>query len=491
MEPLRVLFVASEATPLAKTGGLADVVTSLGRELVREGHDVRVVIPMYRRIAEGGFVTTPVAGLQDLELSLGTKTHFFSVSRTELGGDGTLSAELVRCPELFHRDAIYTQDADEPLRFAFLTRAAVRICQATGWSPDIVHVHDWHTALLPLYLRKFLSWDALFERTKTVLTIHNLGYQGVFSSEHIAELELEDHEDLLWDEDLRQGRINFLRTGILYAHAITTVSETYAREIQTEEHGHGLDPLLRRRAEDVVGIVNGVDYGEWSPESDRRLARNYSAAEPEGKTDCRNALLARLGLPDDPRGPVFGIVTRLTAQKGLELLPDAIQPVLQSEDVRLCVLGSGEERYERYFSWLAETHPGKVAFRAGYDEDLAHQIEAGADIFLMPSRYEPCGLNQMYSLRYGTVPIVRRTGGLADTVEPYDERSGEGTGFLFDAFNADALFEAMRSAISTFRHPEAWGKLMRNGMQKDFSWERQVRPYVDLYRRLIASQTER
>ncbi len=483
MPPLKVCLVASEIVPFAKTGGLADVTAAIGRYLHGHGHDVRLLMPMYRGVREGGWAFEPVAAVQDVAVRFGERRFTFSISTAGLPESGA-PVHFVRCPELYDRDGIYTSDADEHLRFAMLARACLLYCQWTQWAPDVIHCNDWHTGLLPFYLKHGYSWDRLFHGTRTVLTIHNIGYQGRFSAEVVPSLELSDHRHLLYQEDLERGELNFLKTGLLYADVLTTVSETYAREIQGEELGMGLHELLRRRSDHLVGIVNGVDYAAWDPERDRLLPHHYSARDLSGKRRVKQALLERLGLPLDAGVPVFGIVSRMTGQKGFELLPDILAVLLQAEDLRLVVLGSGEERYERYFDWLGRTFPTKCAFRNGYDEELAHWIEAGSDAFVMPSRYEPCGLNQMYSLRYGTVPIVRRTGGLADTVQDYDPASGRGTGFVFDAFTADALYHALRRCLETWRDRAAWERLMRSGMAQDFSWERQGRHYVALYERL-------
>ena len=328
----------------------------------------------------------------------------------------------------------------------------------------MIHCNDWHTGLLPLYLKVGYGWDRLFARTRTVLTIHNIGYQGVFGAAVADELGFDEHRELLHQEDLAEGRLSFLKTGLMYADALTTVSETYAREIQTEEFAMGLQDILRARSESLVGIVNGIDYTEWDPETDPQIARNYSVDDLQGKHECKRALLEEMELPFDPEVPVLGIVSRLTMQKGFELLPDILPVLLRRYDMRLVVLGSGEEKYEQYFGWLAHAFGSKVAFRDGYDEALAHRIEAGSDAFLMPSRYEPCGLNQMYSLRYGTPPIVRHTGGLADTVEAYDPETGQGTGFVFHDFSPDALFEAIVRALECLPRPV---HLAASGTQRD------------------------
>jgi starch synthase len=483
MQPLRVCLLSSEVVPFAKTGGLADVAAALARRLHELEHDVRLVMPFYKRL-RGQADFRPVPELQDVPIRCGERTYWFSISTARLP-KSTLKVWFVRCPELFDRDGIYTQDPDEPLRFSVLTRAALECCQWTKWSPDIVHANDWHTALAPLYLRTIYAWDKLFADTRTVLTIHNIGYQGVFGADALRDLALENERRFLYQEDLHEGRINFLKTGVLYANALTTVSRTYAREIQGDEQGMGLQHLLRQRAEWLFGIVNGVDYGEWSPKKDPLIPERYSARDLRGKEACKRALCDEHGLEHDASAPLIGVVSRLTAQKGFELLPDILPVLLHRENLRLVVLGSGEERYENYFRWLAGAFPGKVAFRAGFDNVLAHWIEAGSDMFLMPSRYEPCGLNQMYSLRYGTVPIVRRTGGLADTVEPWDPETGAGTGFLFDEFTPDALLVAIQRALSTWRDEASWQRLVQNGMARDFSWEHQADEYVALYRKLV------
>jgi starch synthase len=481
---MKILMVSAEVAPFAKTGGLADVAAALTRHLAAEGHDVKLVMPFYGRVARGKWAFHPEKELQGLELSLAGRAYGYSVCSAKLP-QSSADVLFLQSNELYGRDAIYTWERDEHLRFGLLSRAPMELCQRLRWAPDVIHCNDWHTGLAPLYLKAAYAWDELFARTRTVLTIHNIGYQGVFPADSLHELGLGAHEHLVHQDDLRAGKLNFLKTGLIYADALTTVSQTYAREIQTQDFGMGLESLLRARADSIMGIVNGVDYGEWDPANDIRIPQRYSAKDLGGKRICRDQLLARMKLAPARSAPVFGIVSRLTAQKGFELLPEVL-PALLKQDVRLCVLGSGEERYEQYFHWLHGAHPGKVSFWAGYDDELAHWIEAGSDFFLMPSLYEPCGLNQMYSLRYGTVPIVRKTGGLADTVEPFERKTLKGTGFLFDEFTSVALEGALRRGLECYRDPESWRALVQNGMARDFSWDRQGKQYVELYGRLAA-----
>jgi len=482
---LRVCQSAAELAPFAKAGGLGDVVAGLARALGRAGHDVRVFLPFYAPIARLDRSYSLVDFLRDVELPFGARRLRFSVFTTRLP-ESNVDAYFVHCPALYHHDTVYAPGWDEYLRYALLSRATLECCQRMGWAPDVVHVHDWHTALVPLYLRTLYSWDRLFARTRTVLTLHNLGYAGNFAAQLLPELGLAGSGHLVHQEDLAAGRLSFLRTGLLHADFLSTVSRTYAREIQTPEFGFGQDALLRARADHLVGIVNGVDYGEWDPARDPHLPHKYSARSLAGKGRMKRALLERAGLAASERAPVLGIVSRLTAQKGLDLLFDVLPELLAQRDLRFVALGSGEARYETFLAWLQSSFPGKAWFHRGYHEELAHWIEAGADLFLMPSRYEPCGLNQMYSLRYGTPPVVRRTGGLADTVELWNPATREGTGFPFEHFTPEGLRWALDYALQVYQDAEAWKQLQANGMARDFGWDRQVREYEELYRRALA-----
>ncbi|MCA8966876.1 MAG: glycogen synthase [Planctomycetota bacterium] len=496
MRPLRLALVASELAPYAKTGGLADVQLGLGRWLGKPddgsrrdgngpGHDVRVIVPFYRRIAKSKIATTPLAGAERIDVRFPQRTIRFGIREGTLP-DSKVKVWFVDCPELYDREGIYTEDGDEALRFAMLSRAVLETCQRLQWAPDVIHCNDWHTGLLPLYLRTLYQWDRLFAGTRTLLAIHNIGYQGFYPEKQLDTLGLGDQRAHLHHGDLRNGNFSFLKTGVLHATKLSTVSVTYAREIQTDEFGMGMQELLRDRSKDLIGIVNGVDYGDWDPATDPRIPHHFDVDDLSGKAKMKAALLQRFELPHDPRAPVFGVVSRLTSQKGFELFADSIPVFLQREDMRLCVLGSGESKHEDYFQWLRDTWPDKVGVYRGFQEDLAHWIEAGSDVFLMPSRFEPCGLNQMYSLRYGTPPIVRRTGGLADTVVPWNPDTRTGTGFLFDEFSSQALAGTIDWALRNWRDQRGWRQMLKNGMSQDFSWDQKGPEYVALYRSLLS-----
>jgi starch synthase len=368
-----------------------------------------------------------------------------------------------------------------------LSWASLLLCQRLGFAPDIVHANDWQTALLPLLLKTAFAWDRLFERTRCVLTIHNIGHQGSFDARILGETGLGAAAHHFHQDQLREGRINFLLTGILYANALTTVSPTYAKEIQRPEHGAGLDAFLRERENVLFGILNGVDENDWSPETDPHLAQRYAIDSLEGKEVCKRDLVRSAGLRYHAHVLVFGIVSRLAWQKGFDLCFGVLPRVLARRPVQLVVLGTGEPKYEEFFRGLSRRFPNQVAYRAAFSEPIAHKVEAGSDCFLMPSRYEPCGLNQMYSLRYGTPPVVHRTGGLADTVTAFDRRSGEGNGFVFDHFDEPGFAYGVDQALRTWgtgrgEDRARWRRLQQNGMRLRFGWAERVASYERIYR---------
>jgi starch synthase len=465
---MRILMVSAEASPFVKTGGLGDVLGSLPAALARQGEEVAVLLPRYQSVSTNGAERIASA------LSLFVGPHGFSVDidRIEQGGVSYLFAD---CAPLYDRPEIYGSYPDNAIRFALLSQAALGVARYV-FRPHVFHVHDWTGGLLGPYLRTNLAGDPTFLGARVIFTIHNLGYQGNFPLAAMSELGLS--QDVYRPEGLEfWGRVSFLKAGIVWADAITTVSPTYAREIQTPEHGFGMEGVLRERAGRLSGILNGVDYSEWDPGTDAHLAACYSADDLSGKRASKKALLAELRLPDDEAAlerPLVGIVSRFAAQKGFDLLME-IAPWLMGQDLALAVLGSGEERLERMFRDLASAHPDKVAVRLGYDHGLSHRIEAGADMFLMPSRYEPCGLNQIYSLRYGTVPIVRATGGLEDTVDA-------STGFKFRGYSGANLRRAIGEALAAYRNRDGWTARMCRGMSKDFSWGASAAKYRRLYR---------
>lgn len=485
---LAICLLASEVAPLSKTGGLADVAGALAKYLHADGHEVRLFTPCYSSIDRAALGARPVAALQQVPLALGAHQYLFSVLEAALPGAGGARVFLIDCPALYARASLYTADPDEHLRFIALTRAALMSCARLKFAAQIFHCNDWHTAFAPLFLRTEYAREPLFAAARTVLTIHNIGYQGIFPAADVADLSLPPGDThLLHQDDLRAGRINALRQGILYADAITTVSPTHAREICTAEYGMGLEDSLRARGGALTGILNGVDYDEWDPRRDRFLPVHYDPEHLAGKAALKRQFLARMRLTTAPEVPLAGVVSRLAMQKGIELMFDTLPRLLESRPLAFAALGSGEAKYERFFAKLQRSFPGRVVFESGYDEALSHWIEAASDLYLMPSRYEPSGLNQMYSLRYGTVPVVRRTGGLADSVEHYDVASGRGTGVVFNDFDPPALEWAVNFALDLFGQPAHWSRVMLNGMSQDFSWQRATGEYEAVYRRLTGA----
>ena len=466
-------MVASEAAPFVKTGGLADVLGSLPAALVKHGDEVAVVLPRYRT----ALIDSSERIWHQMPLSVGP--HAFTVAIDQVLRQG-VRYFFVDCPVLYDRPGIYNEHnvdyPDNHIRFALLNQAAIGIARYI-FRPGIFHAHDWQAGLLAPYLRSNLAGDPTFFGTKCVLTIHNLGYQGNFWAVRMQEIGLDPA--LYHTEGLEfNGMISFLKGGIVFSDAVTTVSPTYAREIQTPEYGFGFDGLLRSRFYKLSGILNGVDYVEWDPETDPYLPARFSAADLSGKAGCKRHLLEEMGLPVQMDRPLIGIVSRFADQKGFDLLADIAAP-LAEQDVSLVVLGSGEQRFEDMFRHFAIVRPDKFAVRIGYDDALAHRIEAGSDMFLMPSRYEPCGLNQIYSLRYGTVPIVRATGGLDDTVD-------SSTGFKFGAYSPHALAGAIGEALHAWQSRDAWTERIRRAMAKDFSWEASALQYQKLYAELAS-----
>jgi len=475
---MKITIVSSEAVPFAKTGGLADVVTALGKELVELGNEVTLMIPFYQGIS---IVPTTVTG----PLSLSFAGRHISYSILESVHEG-IHIVFVDAPNYFQRSGIYGDsfggfnDNDE--RFIFFTRACIEYYKRKGDRPDVFHCNDWPTGLLPLFLRTHYYHDFI-SRTPVLFTIHNIAYQGNFSADRYSLLEL-GRDYFTADSTEFFGMVSFLKTGILYSDLLTTVSKRYSYEIQTPEFGYRMDGVLRRRADRLFGVLNGIDDEVWNPETDGLIVRNYSINNLAGKEDCRKELLASAGLNVSTVWPVIGIISRLASQKGFDLLESAGDRILDM-GTKLIVLGSGEYRYEQYFNGLRARRPHQVAVALKFDNVLAHKIEAGADMFLMPSHYEPCGLNQMYSLRYGTVPVVRATGGLDDTVQEWDWNTSSGNGFKFFEYTADALLGAVWRARTAFDNKDAWRQLQQNGMRGNYSWRSSALKYMGLYEQAV------
>ncbi len=478
---MHIVFAASECVPFAKTGGLADVVGALPPELVKLGHEVTVYLPLYagvERHIEGEWkyairsITIPFeyynrfAGIVDGGKRAGVQYYFMD------------------CPELFDREELYGPKGGEfPNnweRFGLYCRAVLEAAKLLG-VPEIFHVHDWQAALIPVYLRTTYAADPQLGRAGTVLTIHNAGYQGWFPPPTTERLLFP--WDLFTMDKLEQfDTFNFLKGGLIYSDILTTVSRKYAEEIQTPEFGEKLDSVLRGRSADVRGILNGVDYAKWDPATDKHLAARFSPEDLSGKAACREDLLHAFGMEHvGPATPIIGIVSRFAAQKGFDLV-EQIAPLLVDRDVAVLALGSGEPRYEKFFRDWAFWHKANVGVQIRYDDSLAHKIEAGSDMFLMPSRYEPCGLNQIYSLKYGAVPVVRATGGLDDTIEEWDAEKGTGTGFKFGGYSAAGLMTAIDRALAAFQDKSGWKRLMLNGMARNYSWEQPAREYAAVYK---------
>jgi starch synthase len=477
---MRIVIAASECVPFAKTGGLADVVGALATELARQGHELTVYLPLYTSVRRQ-LAGESMYAVRSITIPF--QQHNHKVGIVDGGRRAGVQYYFVDCPALFEREGLYGTYADDypdnAERFALFCRAVLEASKKLG-VPQVFHAHDWQAALIPVYLRTVYAADPLLNRAGVVMTIHNAAYQGTFPPSTTEQL-LFPWEIFTMDKVEQFDKFNFLKGGLVYADMLTTVSRKYAEEIQTPEFGEGLDSVLRGRAADLRGILNGVDYAEWNPATDRNLAANYSPENLAGKAICRADLLNAVGLElVEDSTPVIGIVSRLVAQKGFDLV-EQIAGRLSEMNVAVVALGAGEPAYEKFFRDWAFWNKANVAVRIGYDNALAHKIEAGADIFLMPSLYEPCGLNQIYSLKYGTVPVVRATGGLDDTIEEWNPRQGTGTGFKFKGLRAEGLWAGIERALAAFEDKEGWRRLMLNGMARDYGWEQPAREYAAIY----------
>lgn len=475
---MKIVVVTSEAAPFVKTGGLADVTGALERGLRKRGVDASLILPLYKCIREN---FSPVRTSKKVILRMGQKVISASVWLSEKSSSPY--AYFIECDELYGREELYgTSEGDYPdnaLRFSFFSRAVPELCSALKISPDVIHCNDWQTGLLPLYLKAHHSENRIFRNTTVLFTIHNLGYQGLFP---VSDLE---QTGIGWEyykpEGLEfYGKVNFMKAGLIYSDLLSTVSETYAREITEKEQGFGLDGVLNKRKAELFGITNGIDYDEWDPSRDTMIPARYGPEDRSGKKQCRKRLLAETGLRDSTL-PVFGIVSRLSSQKGLDLVAGSMEDLL-SMGVNLVMIGKGDEHYQNQFTDFSEKYKGRVYVRIGFEEQFSHLVYSGSDFFLMPSLYEPCGLGQLISLRYGTIPVARGTGGLVDTIVDYDQITSTGTGFLFSDYTVDGLLGAVKRAMCVFADRDRMHRMIADAMKADFSYERAVAKYLDLYR---------
>ncbi len=485
---MKVVYLSSEVVPFTKTGGLADIAGAIPKSLQNLGVEIAVITPLYGVIKEAGYSITKT-DIQ-FEVKIGDRLKPGCVYKGFLP-DTKIPVYFLDNEQYYGRMGLYnypgtTNDFEDNCeRFIFFAQGALEVIEKLKLCPDIVHCNDWQTGLVPVYLKTRYAGKACYARTKTIMTIHNITYQGVFWHWDMNLAGL-DWSLFNWKQLEFYGKMNFLKGGIVFSDVITTVSETYAKEIQTAEYGAGLDGVLRDKADNLYGIINGVDYETWNPETDEYIVANYSAKKLSGKQLCKKALQRKYGLPEK-NVPVIGMITRLIDQKGLDLIADKFHDLMKT-DSQFILQGTGEQRYHELFRAYAKKFPSKVAAKLSFDEQGAHEIEAGADMFLMPSRFEPCGLNQLYSLKYGAVPIVRSTGGLADTIT--DARlqpilNGNANGFSFKEYNADVMLDTVMNAIDLFKNKSKWTHLMRNGMTQDWSWEKSAKKYYELYKMLV------
>jgi len=484
-DKLKILFLSPEAVPFAKTGGLADVAGALPTALKKLGADVRLMLPFYRSVREGKLDIRRLS--KEIEVPLGGRSLTCRVLQSKTGS--SVPVYLLEREDLFDRPNLYGDNLgdyyDNLERFVFFNRAAIELCESIPFKPDIIHCHDWQTGLVPAILKGIKQPNIFWKDTKIVFTIHNIGYQGAFRAEKLAITGLPFHDFFTSDGLEFWGQISLLKSGIVYSQAITTVSPKYAQEIQTGEYGLGMEGILQHREKDLYGILNGVDYELWNPARDQYISDPYTPKTLTMKSTCKTSLLQEMGLDHDLMDrPLAAMISRLDSQKGLDLLM-AILNKLMSLNIGLVILGSGHEMVERGIQRAAKRHAGRLGIHIGFNESLAHRIMAGADMFLIPSRYEPCGLTQMYALKYGTVPIVRATGGLDDTIVDFNPEMEEGNGFKFEAYEPKAFLDAVHRAITFYQDRKIWKTIQKNGMKEDFSWKRSALEYMDLYRSLM------
>jgi starch synthase len=481
-EDLKVLFLSSEVLPFAKTGGLADVAGALPIALKRRGIDVSVIMPFYRTVKESTHEVSLI--FKDLEIPFGEKMLRADIFQSKFGND--VPIYLVEREDMFGRPNLYGNSKgdyyDNLERFSFFSHAALKIMHSLEYAPDVIHCHDWQTGLVPALIKGPYRKGSFLSTTSTVFTIHNIGYQGLFPPEKLPVTGLSGPQ-YFHPEGLEYwGNVSLLKAGIMYSDVVTTVSPTYAKEILSHEQGLGMEGVVMSRSKSLFGILNGIDYEEWDPSKDAHLACCYSPLTMGNKRKCKQDLLKEIGFDRTmPQRPLIGMVTRLDKQKGLDILLEAFENIIEL-DVDLVILGSGDEKIEEALRNIADRRPDRVSVHRGFNNPLAHRIMAGADMLLVPSHYEPCGLTQLYALKYGTVPVVRATGGLNDTIEQFDEKTKAGNGFKFKYYTSDDLVEAIKCAVEIYKNKKLWKKLMSNGMALDFSWDKSAEDYINIYK---------
>jgi starch synthase len=484
---MKIAFFASEAVPFIKTGGLADVAGVLPKALEKLGCEVRVYIPKYSEINEAKYNLIYRRDIGEIQIKIADKIRIVKLYQSKLP-DSNVIIIFIDCPYYFNRGKVYTNDIDEDERFILFNKGVLEAMRMEKWSPDIIHCNDWQTGLIPLYIKDNYKTDNLFSNTKSLFSIHNIGYQGRFPESTLIKAGLNKQYYFREGPVVIGNTFSFLKTGLWFADIITTVSETYAKEILTPVYGAGLENLLIVRRDSLYGILNGVDYDDWDPAKDILIPFQYSPGDHAGKLNNKKYLLNKFNLTFDANIPLIAIISRLADQKGFDIFTQAL-PELIKLNAQWIIIGSGESKYEELFSTLTIKFPEKVASYIGFNIELSHLIEAGSDIVVMPSKYEPCGLTQIYSLKYGTVPVVRKTGGLADTIQDWDEMLyrglDTGNGYSFHDYTLNALLSSVKRAVDTFPHKGTWNKIQSNGMNKDFSWDISAGKYVELYNMLI------
>ncbi len=490
MRQFKILYLASEISPFAQAGGLADVTAALPKALKNFNQEIRLMIPKYKFINERKYTLREVIRLRDIPVTLNGQTEIANVKSAFLP-DSKVQIYFIEIGDFFNRPGIYIDPKtkqpypDNAIRFAFFSKAAIETLKKLSWQPEIIHCNDWQTAYIPVYLKTLYQNDPFFKGVKTVHTIHNLTSQGSFDLEIVPQIDFDESQAREGGMFYKDGKLNLTKGAIYFADFVTTVSEHYAEEIiEDDEKGFGFGPLLEEKGEKFEGILNGVDYSVWSPDKDKLIPHRYSIEDLSGKEENKKALLMRLGLPYKENVPMIGMISKITEQKGFDLVLEAMDKLL-SKNLQLIIHGDGDRKLVEKIMAYVKKYPDKFSMNVTFDEKMAHLIEAGCDIFVMPSKYEPCGLNQIYSLRYGTVPVVSKVGGLFDTVEDLDEETGEGTGFLMKDLTAKALVEAVSRALKYYKQKDKWRELQKRIMQEDFSWEISAKRYLDIYERML------